>query len=130
MGIVSAEKELEKVALGGTAVGTGANTPRGYRNIAIAELAKKSNLPLRPQQDMQYALQSRYAVANVSSALKNFSVELSKIANDIRLDGVWTYCRIIRIRYSCSTCWIFNHARKGKPIASRMHEHDLLQHDW
>ncbi len=84
-GIVSAKKELEKVALGGTAVGTGANTPRGYRNIAITELAKKSKLPLRPQQDMQYALQSRYAVANMSSALKNFSVELSKIANDIRL---------------------------------------------
>jgi len=84
-GIVSAKKELEKVALGGTAVGTGANTPRGYRSIAITELAKKSKLPLRPQQDMQYALQSRYAVANMSSALKNFSVELSKIANDIRL---------------------------------------------
>jgi len=84
-GIVSAKKELEKVALGGTAVGTGANTPRGYRSIVITELAKKSKLPLRPQQDMQYALQSRYAVANMSSALKNFSVELSKIANDIRL---------------------------------------------
>ena len=84
-GITSAKKELEKVALGGTAVGTGANTPRGYRNIAITELAKKSKLPLRPQQDMQYALQSRYAVANMSSALKNYSVELGKIANDIRL---------------------------------------------
>mgnify|MGYP003324183741 CR=1 FL=1 len=84
-GIVSAKKELEKVALGGTAVGTGANTPNGYRKIAITELAKKSKLPLKPQQDMQYALQSRYAVANMSSALKNFSVELSKIANDIRL---------------------------------------------
>jgi len=84
-GIVSAKKELEKVALGGTAVGTGANTPRGYRNIAITELAKRSKLPLRPQQDIQYALQSRYAVANMSSALKNFSLELNKIANDIRL---------------------------------------------
>ena len=84
-GIASAEKELEKVALGGTAVGTGANTPSGYRNIAIKELGKISKLSLGPQRDMQYALQSRYAVANMSSALKNFSVELSKIANDIRL---------------------------------------------
>jgi aspartate ammonia-lyase len=83
--IISAKKELEKVALGGTAVGTGANTSRGYRNIAITELAKRSKLPLRPQYDMQYALQSRYAVANMSSALKNYSVELGKIANDIRL---------------------------------------------
>ena len=84
-GIISAKKELGKLALGGTAVGTGANTPKGYRNIAIKELSKASKLSLRPQQDMQYALQSRYAVANMSSALKNYAVELSKIANDIRL---------------------------------------------
>jgi len=84
-GIMSTKKELEKVALGGTAVGTGANTPKGYRNIAIKELSKISKLSLGPQQDMQYALQSRYAVANMSSALKNYSVELGKIANDIRL---------------------------------------------
>ena len=84
-GITSAKKELGKVALGGTAVGTGANTPKGYRNVAIRELSKVSKLSLRPQQDMQYSLQSRYAVANMSSALKNYSVDLGKIANDIRL---------------------------------------------
>ena len=84
-GIVSARKELEKLALGGTAVGTGANTPKDYRNIAIKELSKTSKLSLRAQQDMQYALQSRYAVANMSSALKNYAVELGKISNDIRL---------------------------------------------
>ena len=69
--IVAAKKELEFVALGGTAVGTGANTPKGYRNIAIAELAKVSKLPLKPQQDMQYSLQSKFAVANLSSTLRN-----------------------------------------------------------
>jgi len=84
-GIVSAKKELEKVALGGTAVGTGANTPKGYRNIAVKELSKISKLSISPQRDMQYALQSRYAVTNMSSALKNCAVELGKIANDIRL---------------------------------------------
>ena len=84
-GIVSAKKELEKIALGGTAVGTGANTPKGYRNVAIRELSKISKLSLRPQHDMQYSLQSRYAVTNMSSALKNYSVDLGKVANDIRL---------------------------------------------
>jgi len=84
-GIMSAKKELEKVALGGTAVGTGANTPKGYRNIAIKELSIISKIHLEPQRDMQYALQSRYAVANMSSALKNYAVDLGKIANDIRL---------------------------------------------
>jgi len=84
-GIIAAKKELVKVALGGTAVGTGANTPKGYRNIAIKELSKISKLSLSPQRDMQYALQSRYAVTNMSSAVKNYAVELDKIANDIRL---------------------------------------------
>ena len=83
--IVSARKELEFVALGGSAVGTGTNTPKGYRKIAIAELSKISRLVLKPQQDMQYSLQSKFAVLNLSSALRNFAVELGKISNDIRL---------------------------------------------
>ncbi|MDP2667586.1 MAG: lyase family protein, partial [Nitrosopumilaceae archaeon] len=83
--ILLAQKELEFVALGGTAVGTGANTPRGYRNVAIAELAKITKLPLKPEKDMQHALQSKFAVANLSSALRNLALELNKIANDIRL---------------------------------------------
>ncbi len=83
--IVVAKKDLEFVALGGTAVGTGANTPKGYRNIAIAELAKITKLPLKPQQDMQYSLQSKFAVVNLSSTLRNLAVELGRISNDIRL---------------------------------------------
>jgi len=83
--IVVAKKELEFVALGGTAVGTGANTTKGYRSIVIAELAKVSKLPLKPQQDMQYSLQSRFAVTNLSSTLRNLAVELGRISNDIRL---------------------------------------------
>ena len=83
--IISSQKELEQVALGGTAVGTGANTPRGYRKTVITELSKVSKLSLKPQKDMQYALQSKFPVANASSALKNFAIELGKIANDIRL---------------------------------------------
>jgi aspartate ammonia-lyase len=83
--IERAGKELEYVALGGTAVGSGANTPRAYRKVAIAQLAKISKLPLKPEADMQYALQSKFAVANVSSSLRNFALEINKLANDIRL---------------------------------------------
>ena len=83
--IEKAEKELEYVALGGTAVGSGANTPRGYRKVAVSQLAKISKLPLKPEPDMQYALQSKFAVANVSSALRNLALEINKLANDIRL---------------------------------------------
>ena len=83
--IINSKKQLEQVALGGTAVGTGANTPRGYRKIAISELSKISKLDLKPEKDMQYSLQSKFPVTNTSSALKNFAIELGKISNDIRL---------------------------------------------
>ena len=83
--ILESQKELAQVALGGTAVGTGANTPKGYRKAVITELSRVSKLPLKPQKDMQYSLQSKFPVANASSALKNFAIELSKVSNDIRL---------------------------------------------
>ena len=83
--IVAAQKELQYVALGGTAVGTGANTPKGFRKIAISELAKISKLSVKPEKDMQYALQSKFAVSNLSGTLRNLALEINKIANDLRL---------------------------------------------
>ncbi len=83
--LVIAAKELEYVALGGTAVGSGANAPRGYRKIAISELAKISKLSLKPEQDMQHSLQSKFPIANVSSSLRNLAIEINKLSNDIRL---------------------------------------------
>ena len=83
--IISSKKQLEQVALGGTAVGTGANTPKGYRKKVILELSKISKLGLVEQKNMQYSLQSKFAVANTSSAIRNLAIELGKISNDIRL---------------------------------------------
>ena len=83
--IAASQNHLQKIALGGTAVGTGANTPKGYRKSVMVELGKISTLSLQPQKDMQYALQSKFPIANSSSALKNFAIELGKISNDIRL---------------------------------------------
>ena len=83
--IISSMSQLEQISLGGTAVGTGANTPKGYRKIVIIELARMSKLKLIPQKNMQHSLQSRFAITNSSSALKNFAIELGKISNDIRL---------------------------------------------
>ena len=83
--VITSQKELQNIALGGTAVGTGANTPRGYRKIAIAELGKISKLSLKAEKDMQHGLQSKFAVVNASSSLRNLAIEIGKIANDIRL---------------------------------------------
>ncbi|MEO9362463.1 MAG: aspartate ammonia-lyase [Nitrososphaera sp.] len=76
---------LREVGLGGTAVGTGANTPKGYRELAIKRLSEISKLKLKPSDNMFYSLQSKFDVANASSALRNLAIELTKMANDIRL---------------------------------------------
>ena len=55
----STKDALYAVALGGTAVGTGANTPKGYRKIVIAELAKISGLPLKAEKNMQFGSSCR-----------------------------------------------------------------------
>ena len=52
------------VGLGGTAVGTGANTPKGYRQLVIPYLSTVSGLDLKPSENMFYSLQSKYDVAN------------------------------------------------------------------
>ena len=83
--IESVYESLYRIALGGTAVGTGANTPNGYRKNVIRELARISSLPLKPVAESQHALQSRLAITHASSFLRNLAVELGKISNDIRL---------------------------------------------
>jgi aspartate ammonia-lyase len=76
---------LKYIGLGGTAVGTGANTPKGYREIAIKHLSEISGLDLKPSANMYYSLQSKFDVANCSSSLRNLALELIKMANDLRL---------------------------------------------
>lgn len=83
--IVQAMDGLGYIALGGTAVGTGANTPKGYRQLVIGYLSKVSGLDLKPSENMFYSLQSKYDVANSSSALRNLAIDLNKMANDIRM---------------------------------------------
>lgn len=80
-----ARDRLYPVALGGTAVGSGANAPPSYREKAIKRLAAVSNLPIVPELNMQHALQSRQAVAALSAALRGLAVEITKVSNDIRL---------------------------------------------
>jgi len=78
-------RRLEELALGGTAVGTGASAHPRFRKIAISELCRMTGLKLKPAKDLFEALQSRNAVAATSGALKELSLELIRIANDLRL---------------------------------------------
>jgi aspartate ammonia-lyase len=76
---------LTELALGGTAVGTGLNTPPGFREKAIGRLSAMTGEKLRPAADPREALQSRAAAGDYSAALSGFAVELGRIANDLRL---------------------------------------------
>jgi aspartate ammonia-lyase len=76
---------LEELALGGTAVGTGANAHEHFKKIAITELCKMTGLRLRAAENPFEALQSRNALATISGALKELALELIRIANDLRL---------------------------------------------
>lgn len=80
-----AMKKLEFIGIGGTAVGTGANTPKGYKEMVVNELSKISGLNLKNSLNLYYSLQSKFDIANCSSSLRNLAVELTKLANDIRL---------------------------------------------
>ncbi len=81
----SAGEELNDLAIGGSAVGTGVNTPDGYRERMIRELAGLTGLPLRSAPDLREAMQSRQAVGAMSAALRGLALELIRIANDLRL---------------------------------------------
>lgn len=76
---------LSELALGGTAVGTGLNTPKGY-DIKVAEyIAQFTRLPFVSAQNKFEALASHDAVVETHGALKQLAVSLYKIANDVRL---------------------------------------------
>lgn len=76
---------LSELALGGTAVGTGLNTPEGY-DVKVAEyIAKFTGYPFVTAQNKFEALAAHDAVVESHGALKQLAVALNKIANDIRL---------------------------------------------
>ncbi len=78
-------KHLSELGLGGTAVGTGLNTHPKYRNLVLKKLSFLTGLRLRRALNFFEAMQSMLPFLELSSALKNFSSDLTRIANDIRL---------------------------------------------
>jgi fumarate hydratase class II len=79
--------ELEELALGGTAVGTGINAPEGFAARTIALMAERTGYPLREADDHFEAQAAKDATVMASGALKTVAVSLFKIANDIRFLG-------------------------------------------
>ena len=78
---------LLELAIGGTATGTGANTPPRYRELVVNRLSDLTGLELVVARDSMEALQSRSQMTAFSGALRELATELIRIANDIRLMG-------------------------------------------
>ena len=76
---------LSELALGGTAVGTGINTPAGYAEKVAAYIAEFTGLPFITAKNKFEALAAHDAIVETHGALKQTAVSLNKIANDIRL---------------------------------------------
>ncbi|HYC39337.1 MAG TPA: class II fumarate hydratase [Chitinophagaceae bacterium] len=76
---------LAELALGGTAVGTGINTPPGYSEKVARKIAKLTGLPFRSAPNKFEALAAHDAIVEAHGALKTVAVSLMKIGNDIRM---------------------------------------------
>lgn len=78
-------EHLSELALGGTAVGTGINTPKGYAELVAKKIAEFSGHPFVSASNKFEALAAHDAIVESHGALKQLAVSLMKIANDIRM---------------------------------------------
>lgn len=85
--IQQASEGLKQVSLGATAVGTGLNTHPDYRQEVTRNLATLTGIPFEPESNYFLATNSMAGLVRYSSALKDLSVELDKMCNDLRLYG-------------------------------------------
>ncbi len=85
---------LSELALGGTAVGTGINAPKGYDTLVAIKIAELSGHPFVTAPNKFEALAAHDAIVEASGALKTLAVSLMKIANDIRLLASGPRCGI------------------------------------
>ncbi len=76
---------LSEIALGGTAVGTGINTPDGYSDRVAEIIRDLTNLPFKSAKNKFEALSAHDAIVETHNALKGLAISLNKIANDIRM---------------------------------------------
>ena len=76
---------LGELALGGTAVGTGLNTPKGYAEHVAGQIADLTGLPFRTAENKFEALAAHDAIVEAHGALKTVAVSLMKIGNDVRM---------------------------------------------
>ena len=89
---------LRELALGGTAVGTGLNAPRGFAEKAAAEISLLTGKPFRTAENKFHALTSRDEIVFAHGAVKALAADMMKIANDVRWLASGPRCGLGEIR--------------------------------
>ena len=92
--IYNSLEAVKELALGGTAVGTGLNTPKGYDVLVAQKIANFTGMPFRTAENKFEALAAHDAIVELSGALKRTAVSLMKIGNDVRMLSSGPRCGI------------------------------------
>ena len=83
--LTNASRSLLPLGIGGSAVGTGLNTSPGYAEKVVFYLSEWTDFDLSQAEDLRESMQSMRPMAEVSGGLRNLALELTRIANDLRL---------------------------------------------
>ena len=83
--LINSLDHLKEIALGGTAVGTGINTPKGYSEIVAKYISKFTNLPFITAKNKFESIAAHDAIVETHATFKQLAVSINKIANDIRM---------------------------------------------
>ena len=92
--IHNALEPVKELALGGTAVGTGLNTPKGYDVLVAKKITEFTGMPFETAENKFEALAAHDAIVELSGALKRTAVSLMKIGNDVRMLSSGPRCGI------------------------------------
>ena len=91
------QRVLSEISMGGTAIGTGLNAPKGYAQKCADHLAKITGLPIKLAEDLIEATQDTQAFVLYSSAMKSLAIKLAKVGNDLRLLSSGPRCGLFEI---------------------------------
>ena len=103
-----------RLALGGTAVGTGINSAPGFAEAAAAEIAKLTGLPFVTAPNKFTVQGAHDALVQLSGTLRTLAVSLYKIANDIRLMSCGPRAGFAELEHPGERAGLFDHAGQGQ----------------
>ena len=111
--------DVYKLALGGTAVGTGINAAPGFAEAAAAEIAKLTGLPFVTAPNKFTVQGAHDALVQLSGTLRTLAVSLYKIANDIRLMSCGPRAGFAELHPPGERARLLDHAGQGQPDPGR-----------